>query len=201
MIGDRWAVLIIRDLLLGPMRFSELAESLTTVGTNTLTARLKQLEAAGVVERQPIPLPERGVVYALTEYGRALEEPLLALGRWGARRLGSLPPDSTMRSRWLMGAMLSFHDASRSVSQPTTWELRLTDGVYTAQAEGTSFGITAGSADAPDQVITTDDLTMLGLLTQRIVSRDAIAAGAVKVEGDAALLDELLELAPLPSPQ
>src|SRR6478752_8545976 len=90
-IGDRWAPLIVRDLLLGPLRFGDLAEGLPGIGTNTLTDRLKHLEAAGVVERRLQPLPDRGTVYELTEYGRELEPILLALGRWGTKSMGRLP--------------------------------------------------------------------------------------------------------------
>src|SRR5664279_428558 len=79
-IGDRWAPLVVRDLLLGPLRFGDLVEGLPGIGTNTLTARLKQLEATGVVQRRLLPIPERGTVYELTPYGRELEPVLLALG-------------------------------------------------------------------------------------------------------------------------
>ena len=110
-IGDRWAPLIVRDLLLGPLRFGDLAEGLPGIGTNTLTARLKHLEAAGVVERRLLPLPDRGTVYELTGYGRELEPILLALGRWGTRSMGQLPGEVVTRSRWLVAAMLAFHDS------------------------------------------------------------------------------------------
>ena len=112
-IGDRWTLLVVRDLLLGPLRFSDLAEGLPGIGTNTLTTRLKALEVTGVVHRQLLPLPERGTVYELTTYGRELEPILLALGRWGTRSMGTLPPDVTTRSRWLVAAMLAFHDDSQ----------------------------------------------------------------------------------------
>ena len=134
-IGDRWAPLIVRDLLLGPLRFGDLAEGLPGIGTNTLTARLKHLEAAGVVERRLLPLPDRGTVYELTGYGRELEPILLALGRWGTKSMGSCPGEVVTRSRWLVAAMLAFHD-SRRVARPTTWELRLSDGVFTVRGGG-----------------------------------------------------------------
>lgn len=82
-IGDRWALLIVRDLMLGPLRFGDLADGLPGVGTNTLTARLKQLEAADVIERRLMPAPGRATVYQLTAYGHDLEPILLALGLLG----------------------------------------------------------------------------------------------------------------------
>src|SRR5664279_1616509 len=130
-IGDRWTALVVRDLLLGPLRFGDLAEGLPGIGTNTLTARLKHLEAANVVRRRLLPLPDRATVYELTAYGQELEPILLALGRWGTRSMGRLPPEVATRSRWLVAAMLAFHDGGRLCPRPTTWELRLTDGAFT----------------------------------------------------------------------
>ena len=98
-IGDRWTLLVLRDLLLGPLRFGDLVEGLPGIGTNTLAARLKHLEASGVVRRQLLPLPDRGTVYELTPYGHELEPILLALGRWGTKSMGRLPDDVVSRSR------------------------------------------------------------------------------------------------------
>ncbi|MBA3841803.1 MAG: helix-turn-helix transcriptional regulator, partial [Actinobacteria bacterium] len=96
-IGDRWAPLIVRDLLLGPLRFGDLADGLPGIGTNTLSARLKHLEGAGDVQRELLPLPDRGTVYELTPYGRELEPILLSLGRWGTRSMGNLPAELSAR--------------------------------------------------------------------------------------------------------
>ncbi|MDP9222476.1 MAG: helix-turn-helix transcriptional regulator, partial [Actinomycetota bacterium] len=119
LIGDRWTPLVLRDLLLGPLRFGDLAEGLPGIGTNTLAARLKHLEGSGVVNRRLLPLPDRGTVYELTTYGRELEPILLALGRWGTKSMGRLPSDVASRSRWLVAAMLAFHDESQRIARPT----------------------------------------------------------------------------------
>lgn len=199
-IGDRWAPLVVRDLLFGPLRFGDLAEGLPGIGTNTLTARLKHLEAAGVVHRRLLPLPDRGTVYELTSYGRELEPILLALGRWGSRSMGRLPSTVTSRSRWLVAAMLAFHDESRAVSRPTTWALRLTDGVFTARAEGTNLTITAGEPDHADLVITTEDEHLHRLLSRQLRVGEAVSTGAITLDGDASLLPRLVELLAFPEP-
>ena len=116
-IGDRWTLLVVRDLLLGPLRFSDLAEGLPGIGTNTLTARLKQLEVTGVVHRQLLPLPERGTVYELTSYGRELEPILLhsvagGRGAWRASRRTSPPA----RGGWSPRCSPSTTTVSRSPS-------------------------------------------------------------------------------------
>lgn len=198
-IGDRWAALIVRDLLLGSLRFGELAEGLPGIGTNTLAARLKDLEGSGVVRRQLLPLPDRGTVYELTRYGRELEPILMGLGRWGTKSMGRLSPDVASRSRWLVAAMLAFHDEERRVARPTTWELRLTDGAFTVRAKGTDLTVAAGAPDDADLVITTGDEQLHRLLTHRLAPSEAVATGAVSVEGDVSELPRLLELFSFPA--
>lgn len=203
-VGDRWTALVVRDLLLGPLRFSDLVDGLPGVGTNTLTARLKHLEASGVVHRRLLPLPDRGTVYELTPYGRELEPVLLALGRWGTKSMGRLPADVATRSRWLVAAMLAFHDESRRVARPTTWELRLTDGVFTVRAERSSLTVAAGAAGvidgkAPDLVVTTQDEQLHRLLTRQLSPAQAIRSGAVTLEGDRAALARLVDLFDFPT--
>lgn len=92
LVGDRWTLLIVRDLLLGPKRFSDLFGGLSGIGTNLLTDRLKQLEQAGIVQRRTLPPPAASAVYELTTYGRELEEVLRALAHWGGQSLGRPEP-------------------------------------------------------------------------------------------------------------
>jgi DNA-binding HxlR family transcriptional regulator len=198
-IGDRWAALVVRDLLLGPMRFSDLADGLPGIGTNTLSARLKHLEASGVVRRRLLPLPDRATVYELSEHGRELEPILLALGRWGAKSMANLPADVTSHSRWLVAAMLAFHDETRRISRPTTWELRLTDGAFAVRAEGRHLAITAGAPEDPNLVITTDDQHLHRLLTRQLDAAEAVKSGVVALDGDTTALSRLVELFEFPS--
>jgi DNA-binding HxlR family transcriptional regulator len=198
LIGDRWTPLVVRDLLLGPLRFGDLVDGLPGIGTNTLAARLKHLEAAGVVHRRLLPLPERGTAYELTAYGYELEPILLALGRWGTKSMGSLPGEVTSRSRWLVAAMLAFHDESRRISRPTSWELQLTDGAFTVRADGTSLSVAAGPPERADLVVTVQDEALHRLLTGRLDPADAIATGAVGLTGDASALARLLDLFAFP---
>lgn len=198
-VGDRWAILVIRDLLLGPLRFGDLAGGLPGIGTNTLAARLKQLEAAGVVRRRPLPRPDRGTVYELTGYGRELEPILMALGRWGTRSMGRLPAQVASRSRWLVAAILAFHDESRQVSRPTTWELRLDDGPFTVHAEANALAVEAGAPAAADSIITVGDQALHLLLTSQLESAAALASGAAVVDGESAALERLISLCAFPA--
>jgi DNA-binding HxlR family transcriptional regulator len=198
-IGDRWAALVVRDLMLGPLRFGELAEGLPGVGTNTLAARLKDLEGSAVIRRRLLPLPDRGTVYELTEYGRELEPILMSLGRWGTRSMGRLAPDVATRSRWLVAAMLAFHDDRRVVDRPTTWELRLTDGPFTVLATGNELTVRAGAPSSADVVISVADDDLHRLLTQRLDPPTAVAAGVVTIDGDISGLNGLLDLFSFPA--
>lgn len=87
-VGERWALLIVRDLAVGPKRFTDLRQGLPKIPTNVLSTRLKELEQSDVVRRRVLPRPAAAVVYELTEYGRGLEDIVIRLGRWGARTLG-----------------------------------------------------------------------------------------------------------------
>jgi DNA-binding HxlR family transcriptional regulator len=193
-VGDRWALLVLRDLLIGPLRFGDLADGLPGIGTNTLAARLKHLEASGVISRRLLPMPERGTVYELTSYGRELEPILLALGRWGTKRMGCLPPDVTARSRWLIAAMLAFRNPARLVGRPTTWELRLTDGAFTVRADGADLVVAAGAPDSADLTVTATDQHLHQLLTGQLSPAEATRAGLVTLAGDPSALPALIDL-------
>jgi DNA-binding HxlR family transcriptional regulator len=195
-VGDRWALLVVRDLMLGPLRFGDLAAGLPGIGTNTLTARLKQLEAAEVVHRR---LADRATVYELTPYGHELEPILMALGRWGSRSMARLPAQVATRSRWLVAGMLAFRDSPRRTARPTIWALNLSDGPFTVRAAGREVTIVAGAAQRPDHTVTAADADLHALLTGQITTDAAIASGACMVSDPSALLD-LLALFAFPAP-
>ena len=99
LVGERWALLVVRELLKGPKRYTDLAAGLPGIGTNILATRLRELEAGGVVRKRKLPPPAASTVYELTEYGAGLEEVIHALARWGARSLGPAAARRRPRSR------------------------------------------------------------------------------------------------------
>src|SRR4051794_39676028 len=110
MIGERWALLIVRDLLVGPKRYTDLRQGLPRIPTNILAARLQELEAAGIVRRRALPRPASAVVYELTEYGSELEEIVIRLGRWGAQSLGARQPGEIITADSMIVALrTTFH--------------------------------------------------------------------------------------------
>jgi DNA-binding HxlR family transcriptional regulator len=186
LIGERWALLVIRDLLLGPKRFTDLRRGLPGIGTNVLAARLKELERADVVARRKLPPPAASTVYELTDYGRALEGPLLALGRWGARSLGQREQGQSLRSEWLAVALNAFFRPEAAVDVSATVELRFDDGTFLARIDRGSLFVEPALQDGADLVLTTDVETLIGFLGGADVPKAALAP-----EGDRSLLERL----------
>jgi len=109
-IGDRWALLVIRELLLGPRRYTDLLSGLPGVGTNVLSTRLRELEVAGIVRRGQLPAPTAVAVYELTDDGRALRPVVDSLALWGTRRLTSPTSTDVVQPRWLVSALAAALD-------------------------------------------------------------------------------------------
>jgi DNA-binding HxlR family transcriptional regulator len=174
-VGDRWALLIVRDLLLGPKRFSDLRAGLRRVSPDVLSQRLRELEQAGVVRRDRLPPPAASQVYELTDRGRELEPVLLGLGRWGSRApvpAGDPPlsPDSAM----LALQALFDPDAARDVA--VTYELRLGDSVFHARVERGALTIGRGRPERADATIATEPETLAAVLWHGQESDDPAVA-------------------------
>jgi DNA-binding HxlR family transcriptional regulator len=123
MVGERWGLLIVRDLLVGPRRYSDLKRGLPKIPTNILATRLKEMEDAGVIERQILPRPSSGVAYVLTPYGRELEAAVLALGRWGAQSLGPLRNGEVVTSDSLTMALRTTFQPAAAAHLRVTWNV------------------------------------------------------------------------------
>jgi DNA-binding HxlR family transcriptional regulator len=189
LVGERWALLVVRDLVLGPKRFTDLRRGLPGIGTNVLAARLKELERAGVVQRRTLAPPAASTVYELTDYGRELEGPLLALGRWGARSLTARDPAHTLRSEWLAVALKAFFRPEAASGIRATVSLRFDDGAFRVRLDRGLLVVDGDPGDGADLVVTTDVETLLGFLTGA-----GVPAAALAPEGDTALLERLPEI-------
>jgi len=191
LVGERWAMLVIRDLILGPKRFTDLRESLPGIATNVLTQRLKQLEQAGIVSRRPLPPPAASTVYELTEYGRELEPVLLALGRWGAKTIGEATPDRSVRSEWFGVALKAHFRPHQTEDVHATIAMRFDDGGLTVRLDGGDVSVTTLPADEADLTLTASDLRMVaGFLA------GGVPATALSPEGDLALVTRLPAIFP-----
>jgi DNA-binding HxlR family transcriptional regulator len=190
-VGERWGLLIVRDLLSGPHRFGELQAGLPRIPSNVLTNRLKELEAAGVVRRELLPAPARGTAYALTDDGRALEPVLVALGQWGAPRLGEPREGEVVTAAsFAMALRTTFRpEAARGrEGKRTAYEVRMGDLVVTATVERENVDVIIGGGRSPDLVIETGP-QIKALMAGDLSTAEAIASGVVRLEGDPALLE------------
>ncbi|MEU3183561.1 helix-turn-helix domain-containing protein [Streptomyces sp. NPDC006923] len=194
LVGERWALLIIRDLAGRPQRYTDLFEGLPGIPTNMLSTRLKELEQAGLVERRIAPAPQRGVLYDLTPAGHSLEPAIIALGRWGAGLLDAKPrPGDVLPPASVTMTLRAVFDAEAAAGLTATWEIHAADMVlYAAVTDGRlEAGVGPAPVD-PDLVITfepePDDLPSYRSLIR------AIKCGLVKVEGRRTLLDTFLRV-------
>jgi DNA-binding HxlR family transcriptional regulator len=176
-VGERWALLVVRELLFGPKRFTDLSRGLPGMSQNVLSQRLRELEQAGVVRRAKLGPPASVQVYELTQRGRDLEPVLLALAAWGSRQ--PLPAGGELSLDALILALKSTFDPSAADGLRARYELRFGDDRFRAGIADGAFEVTRGSTDRPDAVITTDAATL-----RAVVFGGRDAAEALHVSGD-----------------
>jgi DNA-binding HxlR family transcriptional regulator/putative sterol carrier protein len=194
LVGERWALLVVRELLGGPRRFTDLAQGLPGIRTNILSSRLKELERAGVVQRRTLPPPAASKVYELTDYGRELEPIVLSLGRWGARTLGPPRPGWSVRPEALALMLQAFFSAEAARGLGAVYELRLGETSLSLRvADGTLSAATERVTD-PDVVVTTDFETLAGFARGTLTPEEALANGRLRLEGDPELAPRFSEI-------
>jgi len=182
-IGDRWTVLIVRDLLVGPMRYKDLLEGLQGIGTNLLAARLREMEAAGVVERAVLPPPAGSTVYRLTEDGLALEPVVFAIGRWGSRFLGQPGEADVLVPRAYFIAMRSRFRPEVAGDLATSYEFHIDGHVYEVRVEAGKCTTREGGALNPATVISLDVETLNALMLDGLSPEAAIRERRVSISG------------------
>jgi DNA-binding HxlR family transcriptional regulator len=188
-VGERWALLVVRELLLGPQRFSDLGGALPGVSSNLLTDRLRELETRGVVRRRVLPPPAGSSVYELTDRGRRLEPVLDALGEWGATES---PPEDGSLSATAVLLFLRGSVRANPAAPSGTFRVRLGNQAWTlARREGV-VEIEPGDHGTADAGIRTDPITLNALLADPDGLDAAVATGAAEIEGDVDALRRLL---------
>jgi DNA-binding HxlR family transcriptional regulator len=197
LVGERWALLIVRDLILGPRRFTDLQRGLGKVPSNVLSSRLKELEESGVIERRALPRPSGAIVYELTEYGRELEPIVIELLQWGARSLGDPRPDDSFSvNSFLLGLRISFRpEAARDLD--ATYEIRMEGEPFHIRIVRGELELGEGPAEDPDLTIETD-LGLGALLRGEISAAEARRRGVVRARGKVRLLQPFADAFRLP---
>ncbi len=197
LVGERWALLVMRELIFGPRRFSELRASLPGISANVLTQRLAGLEAAGVVVRRRLPPPAPAQVYALTAWGQESEPIFQALGRWAAR---SPLHDSTLpfSAASLLLSLRTMLDAGRAGDLAARIGFRLGEERYLARLGEGRIEIAAGPVEGADLVLGGAPAVIAAAIYGGQPLEALEAAGALRIEGDRALAARFLTLFPLP---
>jgi DNA-binding HxlR family transcriptional regulator len=192
LVGERWALLVVRDLVLGPKRFTDLRRGLPRIPTNILAARLRELEEAGIVRRRILPRPATGVAYELTEYGQELEDIVLRLGLWGARSLGAPRPDEMVTPDSLVLALRATFLPEAAGRLRARYELHVGPIVIHAAVDQGTLEAGVGPLAEPDLVIETD-AAFRPLLAGEITPAEAVETGGVRLTGDPSLLARFVE--------
>lgn len=198
-VGERWALLVVRELLLGPQRFSDLRRALPAASSNLVADRLRELDGRGVVRRRKLAAPASSWVYELTEWGRELEPIVLALGDWGLRV--PLPPEPTTLSATSVLLFLRGCAHPDPAAPTATYRLELDDRVWTIRSASGHLDIQPGEpATAAAASLRTDPKTLNALLTDPTALDTSMSDGSAAAVGDLAALRQLLQTVTIPSP-
>ena len=187
-VGERWTLLLVRELSTGPKRFKDLLEGLPGIGTNLLAARLKTLEGKGIVRRATLPPPAGSNVYELTELGGSLEPVIMALSRWGARLLDAPREEEDLRAGWAAVAMQSAIGRGTADRRPGTYEFRIDGEAFHVRIrdseEGERVEVRQGPAPDPDLVVIGAAETFLAVVSGRRSPEEAVQSEALRAEED-----------------
>lgn len=200
-LGERWTMLVLRELALGPKRYRDLVDALPGIGTNLLATRLKTLEEADVIRKATLPPPAGVQVYELTARGEQLRPALEGLALWGLQLLPDEIGERRMRPAWAASCMRAGAPAGTAQRlRGETFAFAVAGEEFHIAADGDEVVVRDGPAPVAPVVRVTSDLpTYLALATRAMTPRDAVAAGGATLDGDVARLDALLEDVHLPS--
>jgi DNA-binding HxlR family transcriptional regulator len=199
LVGERWALLVVRELVLGPKRFTDLRGGLLNLSPDVLAQRLRDLEEAGIVRRRTLPPPTPARVYELTEWGHELEPVLLALGRWGSR--APFPPgEAELGVNALIVALQTTFDPAAADREAATYELRLAGQTFTARVAEGRLELTRATPEDPDAVIESDPATLTAVLWHGRWRAEAERDGNMTIGGSRAAAGRFLKLFPPPTP-
>ncbi len=190
-VGERWTLLVVRSLLSGPKRYTDLRDDLPGIATDLLTARLRTLEEAGHVQRRQLPRPAAATVYELTDAGWQLGPIVLALASVGVARLG--PP--TAQEDVNADALVLLLRASFRPTDAATraYALELDGEPYAVEVHAGSVQTRRGAAEAPDCVLRADPRTLAEILSGALAAEVALADGRLALDGPAAALYRFLD--------
>ena len=195
LVGERWTLLIIRNLFLGPQRYNDLLDGLPGIPRNLLAARLRELEAAQLVRRRNLSPPAQAVtVYELTEVRRELEPVLVSLARFGGGFLGQESRDWTFHPAYGMLAIRAAFRPEAAKGIRETYEFRIDGETFHIRIDDGTADVGRGPAQDPQLVIACDAGTFMAVGSRALSPRDAVARGRATIDGTSATLAHCCEL-------
>jgi DNA-binding HxlR family transcriptional regulator/putative sterol carrier protein len=183
-VGDRWALLIVRELVPGPRRFTDLIDGLPGISRKLLTERLRELEGDGIIARKRLPPPAARQVYELTDEGRDLADAMVPLIGWGARRLGDRKPGESFRARWAAVGLAALADREAAQGVSETYQYLIGGSAYQFTVNDGSIQLHDGRAEDPAVTLTTDADTCADIMAGTTTESSAASTGALTVAGD-----------------
>jgi len=196
LVGERWALLVVRELLLGPKRFTDLRAGLPGISPNVLTQRLEELEHAAIVRRRKLTRPAAAWVYELTEWGMQLEPVVVALGRWAAR--SPFLPEGSLSVDSLILSFRTMFDRHAAEGFSASLELRIGEDRFHADVNRGRMELVRGSADEHSAILEGEADAFAGVVYGGRKLAEALRKGDLKIEGDKTAAKRFLTLFPLP---
>jgi DNA-binding HxlR family transcriptional regulator/putative sterol carrier protein len=193
-VGERWTLLLIRELMIGPRRFKDILEGLPGIGTNLLANRLRELAQAGIVARRVLPPPAGSTVYELTEVGRGLEPVVFALGKWGHQFLRQAVPGEVCKPGWFMVALRATFRPDAALDLAARYDLRVDGEMFVVDIKNGRAQLEPGPATNADLTLTTDLRTLVGLVSGEHTPTAAIRSGKAIIDGDRQALQRFVRL-------
>lgn len=190
-VGERWTLLIVRELLLGPRRFTDLAAGLPDIGTSVLTTRLKQLEHDGLVHKQTLPAPAASVVYELTPSSLGLIAIVGAMANWGMHLLGPPGPDDRVQARWLVLCLAVTATDAQSIPDGA-YELHVDNEIFHVRAQDGHLAPSQGPAPSPAATITMSTDALVAIASGELDIPSPRAARLITIDGETAGAEQLL---------
>ena len=198
-IGERWALVVVRELLLGPKRFTDLRAGMPGASPDVLAQRLRELTAAGVVRQRKLPPPAGAQVYELTDWGAELEPVVTHLGRWGSRS-PSMPYDADRSVDSLVLSLRALFDHQAAQGFSATIALGLGEDHFSIEVDDGQLHLVRGDTERATATLDTNVQALAALLYGGRPLDDAMSAGDLTIAGEAAVVPRFLSLFPLPAP-
>jgi DNA-binding HxlR family transcriptional regulator/putative sterol carrier protein len=182
-VGERWSLLVVRELLSGPKRYTDLMAGLPGIATDMLATRLRDLEKAGILARDTLPPPAASTVYQLTPLGAGLAPALAELARWGMHLLGERTADDAFRSHWFAIPLSTIFRPGQAAGMTLTVQFDTDDGTLHARVQDGDLRVLPGPVDAADVVVRADIDTLAAVVGEPASAAAAMAAGRLTVTG------------------